>query len=174
MPQIKLLQQGSILQHTGDYTIGYAISNNDFELMENSFISAEYILNSHPPTADNLSARAMIKGLLESFDSFKTWKKQHVKSLDTVPVPSNVFLNLPNNECMITLETPTDPDKPSQIIEFEILDVIDIAKSLRVAYELVTDMEEFEQVSHIVALLEIFEGFISSCNSKNEIQKGQV
>jgi len=169
MPRIELLQQGSVLQHTGEYTIGYAISNNDFELMENSLISAESIINNHAGTADNLSAKAMIKGFAESLDSFKTWKNKYLKDLDTVPIPSNVFLELPTNECTITLGTKTDDDKPSQILELEILDIKDIAKALRVAYELVTDIDEFDQSTHVAALLEIFESFIVSFDAKHGI-----
>ncbi|MBV5343315.1 hypothetical protein JZU68_06790 [bacterium] len=65
MPRFKLLTQGSVLQHESGFTIGYAISNKDFELMENSLISAVGILNNHPPTAPVLSALAMIKGFSE-------------------------------------------------------------------------------------------------------------
>lgn len=167
MPRIKLLQQGSVLQHAGDYTIGYAISNNDFELMENALISAVGVLTNHPATATNLSAIAMIKGFLESLDVFKMWKIQQLKAVDTIPIPSNVFLELPADECIITLGTKTDDDKPSQIIEFTILDVKDLAKSLRLAYELVDDLEEFELVAHVSGLLEIFEEFILSFDAKH-------
>ena len=167
MPRINLLQQGSVLQHTGEYTIGYAISNNDFELMENALISAENIINNHVGTADNLSARAMLKGFAESLDSFKTWKNQQLKAVDTKPIPSNVFLELPNNECTITLGTEIDDNKPSQMIYFDILDVKDLAKSLRIAYELVVDLDEFDSVNQVDALLEIFEGFISNYDAKH-------
>jgi len=170
MPRIELLQQGSVLQqHTGKYTIGYAISNNDFDLMENAFISAENIINNHVGTADNLSARAMLKGFLETLDAFKTWKNQFLKSIDTSSFPSNSFLELPNNECTITLVTKIDDDKPSQILEFEMLDVRDLAKSLRIAYELVTDLDEFDTVTHVAGLLEIFESFIATYDAKHGI-----
>lgn len=161
MARIKLLTQGSVLQHEGNYTIGYAISNKDFELMENSLISAVGILNNHPPTAPVLSALAMIKGFLESLDAFKIWKNQQLKAIETKPIPSNVFLQLPVNECTITLGTEIDDNKPSQMIYFEILDVKDIANALKMAYELVSDLDEFDSVTHVAALLEIFESFIA-------------
>jgi len=167
MPRIKLLTQGSVLQHEGEYTIGFALSNNDFILLENALISAENIINNHPSIEAHLSARAMIKGFSESLDSFKTWKNQFLKGMDTVPVPSNMFLELPNSGCTITLGTKIDDDKPSQILEFEIRDVKDMAKALRIAYNLVVDLDEFDKVTHVAGLLEVFEGFISTYDARH-------
>lgn len=165
MAQIKLLTQGSLLHHEGRYTIGYAISNNDFELMENALISAVGILNNHPSTAANLSATALIKGFLDSFDAFKIWKNQQLKAIETRPIPSNVFLELPSSECSINLGTEIDNNKPSQMIYFELSDVKDIANSLRVAYNLVNDLNEFELITHVAALLEIFDSFANKYTS---------
>ena len=171
MPRINLLTQGSLLQHEGNYTIGYALSNNDFVLVENAVICAENIINSHPPTAPNFSAVDMLKGFLVSLDAFKTWKIMYLQDLDTKqnPIPSNIFLRLPVYECAMTLGTMVDDNKPSQMIELELLDVQDIAKSLRIAYELGVNVDSFESVSQVWALLEVFEGFLSTYdNSANQ------
>lgn len=170
MARINLLQQASVLKHDGEYTIGYAISNNDFIKLENCLISADGVLSDEDANETNLNARATIKRLLESLDKFKMWKNEELKKqseLGKLDVPSSLFLTLPNAECMVDLRTKTDDDKPSQILQFTLAELKGIAKALRISYEIVTDFDKFSLMNNMTGLLESFESFISAMEGEN-------
>jgi hypothetical protein len=162
MARIKLLQQASVLNHEGDYTIGLAISNNDLILLENGLVSAIGILSNYAPNETNLNARLAIQGFAESLSQYKTWKENYLKSSGFNPIPSNLFLTLPDSECTLQLGIKTDDNIPSQIILLSLQEVEETASALRFTYDLVDDIELMGATHCMSGVLEIFEGFLAT------------
>lgn len=162
MARIQLMQQSAVFQNEAKYEIGLAISNNDLINLENGLINASGILLNYNPNETNLNARAVLKGFLENIDQYKIWKEIYLKENNFNPIPSSMFLKLPDNECNIQLGIKTDNEKPSQMMLFSIDEVKYIASALRLAYDLADDYNLMDAINSFSGLLEGFESFINA------------
>ena len=78
------------------------------------------------------------------------------------PIPSSMFLKLPNNECTMQLGINTDDQQPSQMLLFSIDEVKCIASTLKLAYELADTYELMDAINSMSGVLDGFESFIDA------------